>query len=203
MRIGTFESYKPDLPEDHPFYGFPQVRFLRDETGRDWYDLQKELPDEGFFYIGVDAQSHVVTASDDTSTLFPSAYELWRVEGTFPGADTILDKRFDPQTASFTDPMTPVPAVISDRQFFQGLALPPYGLITEEQALAAVKTGEIPPPLQNIVEQMPADLQFAANMLLSGATTFERSHALTAVIASRQEWSADQTDEFFRFCAAL
>ena len=71
----------------------------------------------------------------------------------------------------------PPPPDISDRQFFQILAM--HGLITQEEALAAVKTGEIPALFRTYVDHIddPQE-QFAVRMLLSGATTFERRHPL-------------------------
>jgi hypothetical protein len=45
--------------------------------------------------------------------------------------------------------VAPAPVIISDRQFFQTLAV--EGRITEDEALAAVKTGELPATLQTLV----------------------------------------------------
>ncbi len=60
------------------------------------------------------------------------------------------------------------PAAISDRQFFQALAQ--AGAITPEEALAAVMTGTLPATIEAAVSSLPKDQQFAARMLLSGAT---------------------------------
>ena len=57
-----------------------------------------------------------------------------------------------------------VPGVISDRQFFQALALPPYEVITQEEALAAVRTGAIPTAMQAMSDALPAEAQFSATM---------------------------------------
>lgn len=95
-----------------------------------------------------------------------------------------------------------VPATISDRQFFQQLAI--AGLIQQEDALAAVKVGTIPAPLAAMVAAIPdATDRFSAEMLLSGATIFERNHPLTVAIGAGQGMSTEQIDDFFRAASAL
>lgn len=94
-----------------------------------------------------------------------------------------------------------VPASISDRQFFQQLAIEER--ISTEEALAAVKTGAIPAPLQVFVDELPPEQRFNAEMLLSGATVFERAHPLTAAIGAAQGMTAGEIDNFFREAAAL
>jgi hypothetical protein len=103
--------------------------------------------------------------------------------------------------APYVAPPAPVPARVSDRQFFQQLAI--EGAITQAQALAAVKTGEMPPALLAIINAMPQADQFNALMLLSGATTFERAHPMTAAIAAATGRTVEQTDDFFRAAALL
>jgi len=98
-------------------------------------------------------------------------------------------------------PKAPVPDVISDRQFFQQLAV--LGIITTDEALAAVGPGDIPAALDALIAQLPPDKQFAARMLLSGATQFDRKHPLVAVFASAFEWNADQIDAFWTAASAL
>ena len=98
-------------------------------------------------------------------------------------------------------PPAPVPASISDRQFFQGLAL--QSVITQEEALAAVKTGELPALIAAYVAELPDAEKFSAQMLLSGATVFERAHPFTARFGLAMGWTDAQLDDFWRFCAAL
>lgn len=101
-----------------------------------------------------------------------------------------------------TKTVTPdVPPVISDRQFFQNLAV--HGLITQEEALAAVQVGALPSGLEYLVSQMPQDTQFAARMLLSGATQFERYHPLVASFASAYGWTQQELDGFWIEASAL
>lgn len=96
-----------------------------------------------------------------------------------------------------------VPEVISDRQFFQALAKSPYLLISEAEALAAVKTGEIPAAMQVILDQVPPESKFDAEMLLSGATEFKRSNPLVATFAAALGWTDTQADQFWIFAHSL
>lgn len=103
--------------------------------------------------------------------------------------------------ATYTPPPPLAPASISDRQFFQQLAV--QGIISQNDALAAVKTGAIPDALQQLINALPSDQQFGATMIVSGATTFERNHPLTIAIGTAYGWTADQMDALFSAAAAL
>lgn len=103
--------------------------------------------------------------------------------------------------AAYVAPPAPVPETISDRQFFQGLAL--SGLITQEEALAAVGTGVVPAAMAAFIDQLPLEQQFGARMVLSGAVEFHRSHPLTAAFGAMQGMTSAQIDDLWRFCAGL
>jgi len=104
--------------------------------------------------------------------------------------------------AAYVAPPAPVPDEISDRQFFQQLAV--EGTVSQAEALAAVRAGVIPPALQAIIDAIEDDAdRFAAEMLLSGATTIMRSHPLTSSVAAATGRSPSQTDDFFRAAALL
>lgn len=107
--------------------------------------------------------------------------------------DTYLDGEF--HSPSTPDPVVTVPQIISDRQFFQQLAT--LGLITEAEALAAVKTGDIPAALVNLFKALPADQQFAAEMLLSGAVSFSRTHPLTVFFGLMMGWTTEELDNLW------
>jgi len=98
-------------------------------------------------------------------------------------------------------PPPPVPSIISDRQFFQGLAI--NATITQQEALDAVMTGTIPAALEGFVTQLPAADQFAARMLLSGAIEFHRNHSLVPAVGAAFSWTEAQIDDFWRFCEGL
>ena len=90
---------------------------------------------------------------------------------------------------------------ISDRQFFQQLAID--GEITEAEALAAVATGTVPAALATVIAFLPPESQFAANMFLQGATTFERNHPMTQALAGLMGWDGSMLDALWTNAAAL
>lgn len=94
-----------------------------------------------------------------------------------------------------------VPPPISDRQFAQGLAV--AGIITEAEAEDWVGPGIVPSGLMAFVESLPAADQFAARMILRGATQFERAHPLTSAFGAMFGWSSAQIDQFWLDCAKL
>lgn len=94
-----------------------------------------------------------------------------------------------------------VPPSISDRQFFQQLAV--EGIITQDEALAAVQSGTIPPALNVVIDGMPEADRFNAKMLIGGAVSFERNHPLTATVAAAVGMTETEVDDFFRAAAQL
>lgn len=104
-------------------------------------------------------------------------------------------------TTIYFDNTPPVPEEISDRQFFHALAL--LGMITEAEALAAVKTGDPPAAMDAFIAALPSEDQFGARMLLEGATTFRRSHPLTEAFGAGMAMGAAQIDNLWRMAAGL
>lgn len=100
-----------------------------------------------------------------------------------------------------TEPPVVVPAEISDRQFFQQLAV--MGLITEGEAIAAVATGTLPAALAAFVDQLPTEQQFAARMALQGATTFLRTNPLVETFGRMQGMTSTQIDDLWIAAAKL
>lgn len=103
------------------------------------------------------------------------------------------------------DPATlppPVPLAISDRQFAH--ALKNSGVITHAEAMAFVQTGTIPAALQSIVDQIEdQDAREAAELLLAGATIFERGHQMTEALRTGIGWTTEQADDLWREGATL
>lgn len=93
------------------------------------------------------------------------------------------------------------PSAVSDRQFFQALA--DAGTITQAEALAAVRTGDLPAGIEAAVKALPDGQQFAARMLLSGATTFERGHPMVAQLGSGLGYDDKALDALWTAAAAL
>lgn len=101
------------------------------------------------------------------------------------------------RTWSKAVPPVPVPDVISDRQFFQALAEDPFKIITQEEALAAVKTGDLPASMVTMIEALPDAAKFSAEMILSGATEFRRSHPLVEAFGAAFGWKPEDIDNFW------
>lgn len=105
----------------------------------------------------------------------------------------------DAHEARFAD-VEKVPRSISDRQFFQQLAID--GVISEDDALAS-NSGVIPPQMLAIIESMSADQKFSAKMVVSGATVYERNNAMTIAIGAAYGWTSEQIDDLFRAAVKL
>lgn len=97
---------------------------------------------------------------------------------------------------------TPVPQLISDRQFFQQCCI--QGLCSQAEALAAVQTGTLPSALMAAVNSIadPAQ-QFAAKMVLCGATQFDRNNPMTALLGALLGQTSAQMDAIWRAAALL
>ena len=103
--------------------------------------------------------------------------------------------------AAYIPPSLPVPTSISDRQFAHELRA--REIITQLEAVAFVARGEIPSALAALVAALPSQRERDdAELLIAGATVFERAHPLTQSIASGFGWTSEDTDDFFRDAAA-
>jgi hypothetical protein len=94
-----------------------------------------------------------------------------------------------------------VPTEISDRQFFQELAI--MGLITKEAALGAVMTGTLPAQFVNFIAALPEDEQFDANMQLCGATVFKRNNKFVSVFGMLQGMTEADLDALWKRASQL
>ena len=93
------------------------------------------------------------------------------------------------------------PTIISDRQFFHALAL--SGLITQDEALDAVKYGTPPAAMEAVLLTLnPAD-QFNARMLIEGATSFSRNNPLVALFGASSGMTDEQIDQLWALASSL
>lgn len=84
-----------------------------------------------------------------------------------------------------------VPIVITDGQFAH--ALYKMGVITHEERMAFVKTGEIPSALRNVIDAIPdQEMRRDAEYLVSGAQTFSRLHPMTEALRQGMGWTVQQ-----------
>lgn len=155
-------------------------------------------PANWYWIIAGDDRQVYSSASAATVGTGDKAYKAWLAQGNAPTRIATMDELKDVLIAAG---VIDVPQTISDRQFFQQLAI--AKVISQEEALAAVKTGDIPSALSGFIAPLPDDQRFNAEMLLSGATIFARAHPLTAAIGAAQGMTPQQIDDFFRAAAAL
>ena len=95
----------------------------------------------------------------------------------------------------------PAPPAISDRQFAHGLWK--RGVVSREEALAFVKTGDIPAPLLALLAGLPEAEREDAEMIIAGATTYERLHPVTVQLVAAFGWTPEEGDTAWREFAAL
>jgi hypothetical protein len=136
---------------------------------------------------------------------FDSAIPFTAVDGDLPHTQIIWDGLTAGTygaIAAYVAPATPVPQVISDRQFAQALAM--NAIITQNEAIAWVSNGTIPAPLQAIVDAIPdANARFSATMLLAGAVEFYRDHPLVSVVRDARGMTDSEVDAIFIQAGAL
>lgn len=155
-------------------------------------------PANWYWIVAGDDRQVYSSARASTVAIGDKAYKTWLALGNAPTRIASMDELKEVLIAAG---VINVPQTISDRQFFQQLAI--AGVISQEEALAAVKTGDIPAALSGFIAALDDASRFNAEMLLSGATVFQRNHPLTNAVAMAQGMTADQVDEFFRQAAKL
>jgi hypothetical protein len=96
---------------------------------------------------------------------------------------------------------SPVPSAISRRQLL--IALTAAGLITEAEALAAAKTGEVPAAIDAVFGALPKEQALAARITWATMTVVERDHPLIQAIINANLATAEQVDALFRAAAEL
>jgi hypothetical protein len=187
------------------------VIFYQNEDGQDWYELRSGLTswsNQGDFidavygaWAMVDPVTGVVTNVEfDPSRMVPDNKIVLGIDADvseiLPGmiySEGVL--------LPVPDPVDPVPDEISRRQFFQELAI--SSLITQAEALAAVKTREIPAAMMAFISALDPSQQFDAQMLITGADSFRRSHLLVDSFGAAQGMSAAQIDDLWRRASLL
>lgn len=144
-----------------------------------------------FFYNNIEVTNDFVHGDGDSAVIIPFGnLSIWD------------DATLEEHSITKVVEADPVPSVISDRQFFQQLALDNF--ITMEDALAAVQTGVIPPAMESFVNNITDVVeQFNARMILSGATEFQRNHPMVNAIGAYIGLDAEWIDGFFRRASQL
>ena len=178
---------------------------FENEDGQDFYALlavvmQHQGPYEFQSVYGawvtLNTDQSVRNVYADPSALVPDGAHLLGLDMEPDGIETGMV--WDEATTSFLPApvVIAVPHEISDRQFFQTLAN--RGLISKQEALAAVKVGELPPAMLALIGQiLDEDAAFAVEMAISGATIFERDHPDTELLAYLYGWDDAALDDIW------
>lgn len=148
-------------------------------------DLQYRRPDGSFVATINGHPYHVV---EDHPLFEAAAAEAVELGDDLP---------FEPAPEPFELPL----GAISDRQFAQQLAV--RGTITEAEALAWAARGDLPEAMETAIAALPEGDRFAARMLLSSATAYERAHPLVTVLGGLLGYDAAAIDDLWRAAAQL
>jgi hypothetical protein len=201
---GEWEMFEPDpRPSELP----GNVMFCRrKEDNAEWYQYLAENFQNKSVKMTVMLRSEiwvVQAVAKEADRLFPAkalVLELTGVDVADP--QTMFGQQvYDRKTKTFSAPKPAVPATLSDRQFFQALAI--KKIITEKEALAAVGVGTIPTILSAVVDAMPAKDKFAGTMFLTGTTVFHRDHVVITALQNNLKWTSEQMDDLWRSAGVL
>jgi predicted esterase len=96
---------------------------------------------------------------------------------------------------------SPTPLAVSRRQLI--LALHGAGLITDEEALAAAQTGEVPSVIDAAFAKLPPKEALHARVTWASMTEVRRDHPLVEAVIDAGLATAEQVDELFREAASL
>lgn len=106
-----------------------------------------------------------------------------------------------PEQPPTDEPKKYVPEEIADWRFFFVMAR--RGVITEQEAEAAVAVGDIPAALTAFIEQLPSENRPLARIKIKGATVFNRNDPLTIAFGAMFGMSSDDIDQLWIDGAAL
>jgi hypothetical protein len=93
------------------------------------------------------------------------------------------------------------PAAVSRRQLL--IALAQAKLITEAEAIAAAKMGEVPAVIDKVFAALPKDQALAAKITWATMTMVERNHPLIQAVIDTKLATPEQIDALFRAAATL
>jgi hypothetical protein len=93
----------------------------------------------------------------------------------------------------------PPPVTIARWQLFQQLA--EDGIVPNEEALDAVKSGEIPKAFHKAIDGMPSKTRFTIEMWLCGVQTIDRTHPMMMALAKGMGWSDEDLLNLWRNAA--
>lgn len=100
-------------------------------------------------------------------------------------------------------PPEPVPGMITltNRQLFAALAL--TGMITQAEALAAGRVGEVPAAVDAVFDTLPPQDAFLARLTWATMREVPRNHPLIALLVQAGQATDEQVDALFALGASL
>lgn len=136
-------------------------------------------------------------------TSIPPRLDLPNGDILFSADASWQNETYKIEAATWTeaDPAPIIPQIISDRQFFQQLAV--LKLITWDEAEAAVGPGTIPAAISAALDALPDDQLRPARVIFIGARDFQRNHPLVATLAAALKWDDKQIDALWTAAAEL
>jgi hypothetical protein len=99
------------------------------------------------------------------------------------------------------EPPPPPPIVLTARQLFAALAL--TGMITEAEALAAGRTGEVPAAVEAVFATLPPQDAFLARLTWATMRDVPRNHPLIGAMIAAEVATDEQVDALFALGAAI
>lgn len=102
---------------------------------------------------------------------------------------------------AYVPPPPPVPPTLTLRQLL--FALVGGGWITQDEALAAAKTGDMPPQLLTLAGQVSDAEAFAIRLTWAAMYTAERSNPLWDMLVAAGVATSEQIDDLFRAGALI
>ena len=103
---------------------------------------------------------------------------------------------------AWVDPLPPVPPSVSLRQLLAALVAANW--ISQTEALAAARTGDLPVSLEaQIKTGMSADDAFALDLAWAAMYSAERASPFWAIVVAQGVATSDQIDDVFRAAALI
>lgn len=145
----------------------------------------------------------IQSASGGGMPAYPDERYLFTVNGWEGPVEPLVRHYIDATTLEVLEMpvVTPVPTGVTDVQFYQQLCV--EGIITQDEALAAVQVGALPAAIQTAISSIPENLRFNAQMTFSGSKVIVREHPVTADVFAALGRDGAQTDAFFHAAALL
>jgi hypothetical protein len=112
----------------------------------------------------------------------------------------LTDEEIAAREADLATP-PPAPIVLTSRQLFAALAL--TGMITQAEALAAGRTGEVPAAVEAVFATLPAQDAFLARLTWATMRDVPRDHPLIAAMVAAGVATAEQVDALFALGASI